>query len=235
MLRLAGSRVLVVGANTGQDCRYFKDWGAAEVHGLDVLEYTGADYQAPGVTYHIESAEAMSLASDYFDLVYCFATMEHIPQIDRAFREMARVTRPGGVIYCIAAPLWNSRFGHHKGNLFPEPWIHLRMTRDEIVDFSHKNGIDAPDGIETHVDYMLDPANMNQVPARRYVEVCKSLPRMKILRNDLECEPPEAVPPDVLSELASRGYAGEELRAVTHVYIGKKRSIKGRMFGWLSR
>ena len=148
---------------------------------------------------------------------------------------MARVARPGGVIYCLAAPLWNSRFGHHKGNLFSEPWIHLRMTRDEIVDHSHKNGIDAPGGIEGHVDYMLDPANMNQIPARRYVEVCKSLPGMKTLTNHLDCEPPEIVPPDVLSELASRGYTGEELRAVTHTYIGRKRSAKRGLFGWLSR
>lgn len=32
LLPLAGKKVLVVGANTGGDCRYFVDFGCAEVH-----------------------------------------------------------------------------------------------------------------------------------------------------------------------------------------------------------
>lgn len=52
---LSGMQVFVVGANMGKDCRYFKEFGALEVHGLDVLDNTGADFQASSVYCHIES------------------------------------------------------------------------------------------------------------------------------------------------------------------------------------
>lgn len=89
-------KVLVVGCNTGLDCRCFVEGGAQEVHGVDVDEAIGRDYAHPAVRYFRTSAEKMDLPSDSYDLVHCFATMEHIPDIQAAFNEMARVTRGGG-------------------------------------------------------------------------------------------------------------------------------------------
>lgn len=226
LLKMEGARVLVVGCNTGKDLRYFVEAGAREVHGLDVIERTGADYSAPNVQYHIESAEEMSLPSEHFDLVYCFATMEHIPNIERAFQEFERVTRPGGFIYCIAAPLWNSRYGHHKGDVFADyPWIHLLKSKDDIIQFFRSQDEEAfvRDKIEGHVNYMMNPAHMNQVPAGTYVEVCRKIPNMVVLRNDLAMEPLDDVPDDLYTKLSERGYTKEELCAVTHSYIAKKR------------
>lgn len=226
LLTIKGTTILVVGANTGKDCRYFMEWGVKEVHGLDVLENTGKDFQAPSVFYHIESAEQMSLPSNTFDLVYCFATMEHIPRIDLAFYEMARVTRPGGFIYCLSAPLWNSWYGHHKEYIFKnEPWIHLLMTRDEILNYCQVNQINAPEGddISIHINYMLNPANMNQIPAKRYLEVCQTIPEMNIIKNKLAMAPEDTLPQVIFEQLKSRGYTKEELLAGSHIYIGQKK------------
>ncbi len=223
---IKGARVLVVGCNRGKDCRYFVDRGASEVHGLDVIDAIGAEYQAPNVVYHKESAEDMSLPSDHFDLVFCFATMEHIPKIEPAFREMVRVTRPGGFVYCVAAPLWNSRFGHHKGDVFrDDPWIHLLMSPDQIVEHYRDKGIETFAGkpIAQHVDYMMNPRNMNQVPSHAYVESCRELPGMIVLENMVQREPEDLVPEPVLAALAPRGYSREELCGQTHFYIAKKR------------
>jgi ubiquinone/menaquinone biosynthesis C-methylase UbiE len=102
LICLNGASVLVVGANTGADCRYFIDWGAKEVHGLDVVPNVGCEYQADNVRYFRMSVEAMQLPDNYYDLVYSFATMEHVPNIAAAFNEMARVTKPLYLFDCLA-------------------------------------------------------------------------------------------------------------------------------------
>lgn len=221
--RVRGRRVLVVGCNTGGDCRYFVRFGAASVVGIDVIQAVGTEFQHPRVTYHRASAEAMPFAEGTFDLVYSVATMEHIPEIGRAFSEMSRVTARGGVVYCFAAPLWNSRFGHHKPDLFGDvPWIHLRMSEEEIVRHARKRGITSDGPIEEHVRYMLSDEYFNKVPASRYIEVCAVLPSMKALYNELSHEPPDMLPANVAAELGAKGFSPDELLAVCHTYVGVK-------------
>jgi ubiquinone/menaquinone biosynthesis C-methylase UbiE len=227
LIKIRGAVVLLVGANRGQDCKFFKDWGAREVHGLDIAESTGEEYQAPGVCYHIESAERMSFPDNVFNLVYCFATMEHIPRIDLAFNEMARVTKYGGFVYCVASSLWNSPNGHHMGDIFGEPWIHLRKNREEILEHCRAKGIEQYNNlpIEDVIDYMLNPLHMNQVPASYYIEVCSNLPNMKVIQNELDLHPEDMFPASALAELMAKGYTSEELRALTHFYIGQKQRL----------
>lgn len=221
---LHGMQVLVVGANTGKDCRYFKEFSASEVHGLDVVDSTGVDFQAPGVYYHIESAENMSLPGNSFDLVYCFATMEHIPRIDLAFQEMARVTKPGGFIYCVSSPLWRSRYGHHMGEVFGESWVHLRMTPAGLLAHCQRNNINEFNGkpIEHTVNYLFNPQNMNQLPPQQYVDFSKDLPGIKTIVNHLDYEPEDSVTSDMMEELYNLGFSKKDILALTHTFIGRK-------------
>jgi SAM-dependent methyltransferase len=183
-LRRKPGRVLVIGCNTGRECAAFTQLGAARVDGLDVVKDTGAEFSHPGVSYLRSSAERIGVRDNVYDLVYSYATMEHVADIGAAFREFARVTRPGGIIYSLAAPLWNSRFGHHKTRMFlSHPWIHLRMTEDEIIEFCKRNGVADPYGsndIAHHVRYMMNPRFFNKTPASRYLDVCRDLPRVQV-------------------------------------------------------
>jgi SAM-dependent methyltransferase len=225
---IGGKRVLVVGCNRGDDCRMFASMGAAEVHGLDVIEDVGADF--PGPTYHRMSAEEIELPDARFDLVFAVATLEHVPRVDLAFAEMARVTAPGGVVYSVAAPLWNSSQGHHKADLFADhPWVHLRFDRDGVLELCHREGIASPDGqsIEEHVDYMLDPRFFNRVPARAYVEACEALADVELVRNDLALDEPAALTPELEAELRKAGYPREELLASAHTLVARKRPFEG--------
>ncbi len=221
------SRVLVVGCNTGGDCRLFVEAGVTEVVGLDVIESVGSDFSHPRVSYRQASAEQMPFEAGSFDLVHCFATMEHVAGIEAAFREMARVLAPGGIVYSVASPLWNSRNGHHMAGSFPddEPWIHLRMTRDRIIAACAARGIThRSDGVPIGdvVDYMLDRRFFNMRPARDYVAACRNIADMAVIQNDLALEPEADVPPQIMLELEEKGYSSEEVRAVTHTYIGRK-------------
>ena len=110
---VSGRKVLVVGCNTGLDCRTFIELGAASVDGLDIDSNIGSDFSHEKVQYFRASAESMPIGDEIYDLVFSFATLEHVPDVTLAFQEMARVTKPGGLIYSVASPLWFSRHGHH--------------------------------------------------------------------------------------------------------------------------
>jgi SAM-dependent methyltransferase len=230
LISMNGASVLVVGANTGADCRYFIDWGAKEVHGLDVVPNVGCDYQADNVRYFCMSAEAMQLPNNYYDLVYCFATMEHVPDIEAAFKEMTRVTKPGGFIYSVASPLWNSRGGHHMACLSPYPWIHLRMGKQEMINYCKGGGIEGERGlpIESIVSYVLDSKEFNRRPARDYMQAVAVIPNVMIVSNLIYDEPESAVPEDLRTELAQKGISHDELRAVTHEFVAIKRPLTWR-------
>lgn len=225
-LNVKRAQVLVVGCNTGEDCRHFVDVGAGRVDGLDVIKEIGEAFRHRRVRYLRMSAELMGLQSNSYDLVFSFATMEHVSDIYSAFREMVRVMRPGGILYCVASPLWNSRHGHHKGEMFQDyPWIHLRLTEQGILAYCERNGISDPSGrlpISEHVAYMLNPKFFNKSPASRYVEVCNSLRNMQAVINDLALDPDEVLTPEICTELEPKGYTRTELLAVTHTYVGEK-------------
>lgn len=227
LLSLKGRRVLVVGCNTGEDCRYFVDFGAIVV-GLDVLPQVGEDFRHERVTYCQASAERIPLSSNQFDLVYSVATMEHVHDIARAFGEMARVTANGGYLYCVSSPLWNSRFGHHKFDLFSfVPWAHLRCTAQELIDQCRSAGLDSADGhdIAAHVEYIFDERFFNRRPARAYIEAASKLPGMAAIQNDLALDDPSVIPAEILPVLQSKGYGPEELLAVTHTYVACKGAL----------
>jgi SAM-dependent methyltransferase len=81
-------------------------WAAREgatCYGIDIAETTALKAQARGcalgVPIRIAVADAVALPffADTFDCVYTMGTLEHVPDADRAFAEIARVVKPGGV------------------------------------------------------------------------------------------------------------------------------------------
>lgn len=77
-----------------------------------VPDYTGVDV-APNLAKHYH--KPFFLAADAilpfpemsFDAVFSYATYEHIPDIETAFGELARVLKAAGV--CLLAPAWHTR------------------------------------------------------------------------------------------------------------------------------
>ena len=67
-------------------------------------EYVGCDMRAgPGVD-RVEDVSAMSLADESAGTVLCIETFEHVFEVRRAFDEVFRVLRPGG-LFVITSPL----------------------------------------------------------------------------------------------------------------------------------
>lgn len=223
-------KCLIVGCNRGKDCKYFVDFGARKVHGLDIIKDVGSNYKHPRVKYFELSAENMKgIKDNTYDLVYCVATMEHIPRIELALKEMVRVTKPGGIIYSLASPLWNSKDGHHRGDLFSDyPWIHLRLNKRQMIKYCQKKNIlwtrKSLDGHQhkKYIDHMFDPICFNQLPAQKYLDVCNELKEIRIIRNDIEKANPESLSDDVLKELQKKDSNEFELLAITHTFVARK-------------
>ena len=232
-----GKRILVVGCNRGREVGLFLDAGAREVWGIDVMDEIGVDYPHERARYLRMSAEAIDLDDGMFEVVFCLATMEHVSRPEAAFPEVGRVAAPGGFLYVVSAPLWHSRQGHHKSDIFDVdryPWIHLRFDAEAIKRMCAAGEIEYPGSVENiagHVDYMMSTSYLNQRPARDYVRICSELEGVEIERNDLDLEPEsvvELLPDDVGAELVDRVGGGIELRALTHTLIATKRSASRR-------
>jgi SAM-dependent methyltransferase len=212
---LAGASVLVVGCGRGLDCELFVRAGA-DVAGIDICDDIGADF--PDARYLRSSVEDIQIVSDSFDVVYTLATMEHVHGIDRAFAEMVRVAKPGGLIYSFAAPLWFSRNGHHMECLEPYPWIHLRMRPAEIAEFAAARGI-LHDGqpVAQNMDFLFCSPYFNRLPVCAYTRVTEQLPVSTVIQNYVwrDEQDPSAYP-----ELAR--YPVADLVARSHLFIARK-------------
>jgi SAM-dependent methyltransferase len=219
-INVINKRVLVVGCNRGEDCKIFIDLGAHFVTGLDVMDEIGENFAHPRVRYTAASAEEMPFDDDVFDLVFAYATLEHVPNISSAFKEMARVCLPNGIIYSAAAPLWNSRQGPHWGNGFADmPWLHLRKTPAEIQEHNIRLGSAiAPE----QISYWLDDRFFNKRWAREYLAAGWSVPRVEILSNELQLESESVLSSEIFEELAEKGYSKMELLALTHVFTARR-------------
>jgi SAM-dependent methyltransferase len=215
---LKGLSVLVVGCGRGLDCMPFTQEGAV-VTGLDICEDIGSAF--PKARYCRASIEDSGLPGDQFDLVFCVATMERVYGIERAFAEIVRLVRPGGLVYSVAAPLWNSRRGHQMDRLNPFPWIHLRMSRVQIIELAKRRGI-THNGIamQDAVEYLFNSKALNRAPASRYVEACRRLPVTETQRNDLWQDGAEELTAEIAQEL--KHYSREELLATSHTLVARK-------------
>jgi hypothetical protein len=93
-------------------------------------------------------------------------------------------------LYVLSAPLWHSRQGHHRSNIFDVdryPWIHLRFDEETLKRMCETGQIEYRGSVEEVVDevgYMMNPAYFNKRPARDYVRVGSQLKAVVIERND---------------------------------------------------
>lgn len=88
---------------------------------------------APGPTVDIcANAESLPFADGIFDVVVSQEVLEHVRDPFRAMREMRRVLKPGGLIYCQVPFV----IGYHPG-----PTDFWRFTREGIRELINQAGL----------------------------------------------------------------------------------------------
>lgn len=85
--------------------------GQVDYHGVDtsadMILQASSILQHAGLRPHLEQADVLSLPYDdqSFDVVMAAHVLEHLPDPQRALKEMIRVLRPGGMVFvCLTRP-----------------------------------------------------------------------------------------------------------------------------------
>lgn len=97
------SKALVVGCGTGREAILLSQRLDCNVDGIDV---TGLFFESPPdqrVRLRVMDICKTDYDTGSFDFLYSFHTLEHIPDLDKALKEMRRLLRPTGV-FCIGTP-----------------------------------------------------------------------------------------------------------------------------------
>ena len=69
-----------------------------DIHGQADEVYRMLEHERVQAKLHQASLYEMPFDDEEFDALTCFSVLEHLTDLDAAFREFARVTRPGAVI-----------------------------------------------------------------------------------------------------------------------------------------
>ena len=93
----AGRDVLEVGCGTGLVLVRIREF-ARSARGVDLSPGMLERARARGLDVQLGSATALPFEANQFDVTCSFKVLAHVPDIEKALSEMARVTRPGGMI-----------------------------------------------------------------------------------------------------------------------------------------
>lgn len=204
-----GKKVLEVGCSDGLVCDIFSRLGAAHVTGIDVMRTVGCGFRDPQITYRTMDATNIDFPDQSFDISYSIATFEHLPDPRKTLSEMLRVTKVGGYCYVQAAPLYHSPFGHHMFAYFQDyPWIHLRKTPSEMLDYMKQRGIDRQIeedysiSCEAYLAEMLTRDHVNGLFLQDFrLDEFAARPDVEVLRLNFSFEGRELLNAEILSEI----------------------------------
>jgi SAM-dependent methyltransferase len=116
---LDGATVLDVGGGPGYFAAAFRSAGARYVSvEADLGELSARSQPGPGSV--LGSALALPIRDGGVDVCYSSNVLEHVADPEGMLAEMARVTRPGGTVFC-SYTLWLSLWGGHE----TAPWHFL--------------------------------------------------------------------------------------------------------------
>lgn len=104
-----GARVLELGCGTGLILARVAEIAEKAV-GIDLSEGMAQHARERGLDVRIGSVCDLPFDDDEFDLTYSFKVLAHIPDIDAALREAARVTRRGGHLLLEFYNPWSLRY-----------------------------------------------------------------------------------------------------------------------------
>jgi len=103
-----GKRVLDIACGEGYGSSLMAEWGAREVHGVDIsmdaIVHAQKYFSTPHVSFHRHDAESIdSLFEPHsFDLIVSFETIEHVADQEAFLLAVKRLLKPGGklVVSC---------------------------------------------------------------------------------------------------------------------------------------
>jgi ubiquinone/menaquinone biosynthesis C-methylase UbiE len=141
---LAGKDILDLGCGPGGKTCYLATQKPRRVVGVDYsAELLGQAEAARDVLVPPENrlivefacvnASDLPFPEAYFDVVTCSDAFEHFNDPRKVISEAARVIKPGGLL-TIDFAQWGSYNGHHLGDFFKTPWVHVFWSEQDVVE-----------------------------------------------------------------------------------------------------
>lgn len=124
-----GARVLEVGCGTGLILRKLAAV-AREARGVDLSPGMLEKARARGLDVREASATELPFEDARFDLTCSFKVLAHVPDIEKALSEMARVTAPGGAVL---AEFYNPRSLRYLAKRVGGPGAISARTNEDAV------------------------------------------------------------------------------------------------------
>jgi len=121
---LKGSKLLEIGSSKG----LFQNL-VADYIGLDIFANLSRYYHR---NFVVASGSHLPFSSESFEGIFTYATHEHIPELEKALKEIIRILKPGGI--CLFAPAWHTRSWFAKGYQV-RPYSKL-IFKEKIIKFS---------------------------------------------------------------------------------------------------
>ena len=183
-------------------------------------------YKNKKYAFTLASSENLPFPDQTFDYVYSQAVLEHVVSVEKTMMESVRVLKPGGYSLHIASPLWNSRDGHHRPDLFGEwPWCHVGRDKYQMQDWilTQPKLKSKLEEVCSVLEDIMDGISINQFKPHVYFDAVNGLEGVEILRNDFDSEPVDSlkVPPELIDRLPF-DLALEDLFKVTHTSMLRK-------------
>lgn len=96
----SGKKILDLGCGKGRFCKIIKNSGFINIVGVDpsVELVKAAKLNNKDIKFIEASATSLSFHDGEFDILVCIEVLEHIPDTEKAIKEMSRVLKPGGRI-----------------------------------------------------------------------------------------------------------------------------------------
>jgi ubiquinone/menaquinone biosynthesis C-methylase UbiE len=144
---LSGKDVLDVGCGPGGKTCFLATRKPHRVVGVDysaellVQAEAARDVLAPPdnrfiIEFVCVNASDLPFPDEYFDIVTCSDAFEHFSDPEKVISEAARVLKPGG-LFTIDFAQWGAYNGHHLGDFFKTPWVHVLWSEQDVVEAVH--------------------------------------------------------------------------------------------------
>ncbi|MFZ4718034.1 MAG: class I SAM-dependent methyltransferase [Ilumatobacteraceae bacterium] len=159
---LQPSRVLEVGVGEGEILqRVAARFPQASTQGIDLPDDDLAEeWRRRGLTAEFGDATALRFADGEFDLVLAIEVLEHIPQPERALRELARVCRGTVVLSVPFEPVW--RAGNMARGRYLKDWGNTPGHVNHWTRWSFAKAV----GAHFEVDRVASPVPWTMVRGR---------------------------------------------------------------------